>query len=353
MAPNAPDHPDRPGVPDQPGVPDRPGPPDRAVVRGLRGDSRGKVLLVCLPDRDLCPERLRALAEMLAPSIDVAAVDEPDADHRIGGPPMRGTAERADRAAAALRGLTDRPLVLFGHGTEAVLAFEIARRLERGPGAGPVAVFAAGCRAPSLFRLDVPEGPHLPGADDEAAGPLADVVPLRARGRRTRFTGAECHHTPAPHAPGHRDADCRHEPGHRDAECRHDPGHRDAECRHDPGHSEADCCHEAEVHEAERHLELVRAPRAPADLYTCGEDDKVRAGILALGASRDPRARVADVLAWAGHTTGAFEFRIFPGGPRILHEHLPHVANAVTDFLLPVIVGGVLDPGGPEPEPLG
>ncbi|MFC4907582.1 thioesterase II family protein [Actinomadura gamaensis] len=273
-----------------------------STVREIRRDPRAKVLMVCLPDRDLCGGRLSALAEMLAPSIDVVAVEEPFADHRIGDPPMAGTAERADRAVAALREHRERarPLALFGHGTGAILAFETARRLERERVTGPVALFAAACRAPCRFRPDgggdSVHGPALgdlgPAGDESSStGPLADVLPLRARGRRSRFSGAECHHEAAP-------------------------------------------------------------PRPPADPYTCGADARIRAGVLAFGAARDPRTRVADVLAWREQTTGPFESRILPGGPRILQGHLPHVANAVTDFLLPVIVGDVVDLGGPEPEPL-
>ncbi|MGW9434104.1 thioesterase II family protein, partial [Streptomyces decoyicus] len=57
----------------------------------------------------------------------------------------------ADRIAEALEAWSDRPLTFFGHSMGALVAFEVARRLERN-GDGPLRLFASGRRAPSAYR---------------------------------------------------------------------------------------------------------------------------------------------------------------------------------------------------------
>ena len=66
-------------------------------------------------------------------------------------------------------GLDDRPLTFFGHSMGAVVAFEVARRMEDA-GNGPVRLFASGRRAPSRTRE---ENVHL--RDDDGL-----VAELRA-----------------------------------------------------------------------------------------------------------------------------------------------------------------------------
>lgn len=57
----------------------------------------------------------------------------------------------ADQIADALGTWSDRPLTFFGHSMGALVAFEVARRLERN-GDGPLRLFASGRRAPSMYR---------------------------------------------------------------------------------------------------------------------------------------------------------------------------------------------------------
>ena len=46
------------------------------------------------------------------------------------------------------------PFALFGHSMGALIAYEVARCLERGPGPQPVALFASSCRAPDQADRD-------------------------------------------------------------------------------------------------------------------------------------------------------------------------------------------------------
>ncbi|MFD0685002.1 thioesterase II family protein [Actinomadura fibrosa] len=261
--------------------------PAEPWIRHFRHSTTGgKVLMACLPHLDACSGGFRAFAEALAPSIDVVAVRDPGARNRIGSLTLDAVAARADRAAGELRGEAGEhrgPVVLFGHGAGAVLAFEVARRLERRRAEGPAALFVAGCRAPSRYH----------GADS-ARRVLAPVVPLRGD-----------------HAwPSGRDGD-----------------------------------------EPPKPSENVRT----VETYFRAEDVTVGADIVALGAENDTRAEPADVRAWSLHTDSAFESRIFPGGPRFLNDHFTEVINLVTDFLLPLLGGDIIDfhrqPSGRETRP--
>ncbi|MCB0948476.1 MAG: thioesterase, partial [Mycobacterium sp.] len=73
--------------------------------------------------------------------------------------------DMADEAFAALEPLAGKPLALFGHSMGAVLAFEVARRLERLAGRGPALVFASGSRAPSRYVKEHP-GDRTQGDED-------------------------------------------------------------------------------------------------------------------------------------------------------------------------------------------
>jgi medium-chain acyl-[acyl-carrier-protein] hydrolase len=63
----------------------------------------------------------------------------------------------ADAAVEGLRPLVEGPFAFFGHSMGAVLAFEIARRLEKQIGVSPGILLLAGTRAPH-FRV---EGAHI------------------------------------------------------------------------------------------------------------------------------------------------------------------------------------------------
>ena len=58
----------------------------------------------------------------------------------------------ADEVCEALIPWETQPLALFGHSMGSVVAFEVARRLERDNRRVPLALFASGRRAPSCHR---------------------------------------------------------------------------------------------------------------------------------------------------------------------------------------------------------
>jgi surfactin synthase thioesterase subunit len=107
--------------------------------------------LVCLPHAGGSASYFFKVSGTLSPDIDVLSVQYPGRQDRRTEPCVESIDELADRVYAAIGPWTGRPLALFGHSMGAVLAFEVARRMERA-GIVPAALFASGRRAPSRHR---------------------------------------------------------------------------------------------------------------------------------------------------------------------------------------------------------
>ncbi|XVS67788.1 thioesterase II family protein [Actinosynnema sp. CA-299493] len=89
------------------------------------------------------------IAQAMPRSLSVAAVQYAGRQDRRGEPPVLTITELADSVVATLPTGSAPPLVLFGHGMGALVAFETALRLRR-RGAEPLALVASGTPAPSL-----------------------------------------------------------------------------------------------------------------------------------------------------------------------------------------------------------
>ncbi|TDD34575.1 hypothetical protein E1287_16115 [Actinomadura sp. KC06] len=139
--------------------------PAEPTLLRFRPSTRSRALMVCLPDVDRPAGFFGAFAEALAPSIEVLAVQYPDRWVCPWVPVRECLRERAVRLVDEVRGRTDRPVLLFGHGAGAVLGFEMAVRLERERGIDPMALVASGCPAPCRLGGGADVVPGAPGAD--------------------------------------------------------------------------------------------------------------------------------------------------------------------------------------------
>jgi surfactin synthase thioesterase subunit len=110
------------------------------------------VRLLCLPHAGGGASPFRLWSRALDPQIEVDAVQLPGRETRIREPLRHDLASLADELADELAGLTRRPYALYGHSMGALLAFELAHRLER-TGRPPARVFVAGCGAPHRHPL--------------------------------------------------------------------------------------------------------------------------------------------------------------------------------------------------------
>ncbi|MEU3985278.1 alpha/beta fold hydrolase [Streptomyces sp. NPDC026672] len=128
-----------------------PRPTDDLWIRSFRPAPEAPGRLVCFPHAGGSASYYLPVANALSPDVDVVAVQYPGRQDRRNEPGLTTVAELADRVTEVLAGRDDRPLTFFGHSMGAVIAFEVARRLEAS-GTGPVRLFASGRRAPSRTR---------------------------------------------------------------------------------------------------------------------------------------------------------------------------------------------------------
>ncbi|MCM2576046.1 thioesterase II family protein [Streptomyces meridianus] len=106
--------------------------------------------LVCFPHAGGAASFFHPLSARLAPGTEVVAVQYPGRQDRISEQAPTDLATIADLAYAALKKLLSQlPTALFGHSMGALVAFEVARRMEA-DGLSPLRLFASGRAAPSI-----------------------------------------------------------------------------------------------------------------------------------------------------------------------------------------------------------
>lgn len=220
--------------------------------------------------RKLHPVRQQQRDPVAGPEVELLSTQYPGRQDRRWEPPARSVEELADCVATALvNGLGDTPVALFGHSMGAAVAFETARRLEAGPGAAPVALFASGRRAPSRDR---PRPWTRPPTD-------ADVVD-----ELKRLSGTE------------------------------------AAILGDP-------------RLLALFLPVIRADYQVAGGYRSEAGSTIDCPITVLVGDDDPETTRDEAQAWADHTEGRFDLHTFPGGHFHIEQHRPAVARLVAERL--------------------
>jgi surfactin synthase thioesterase subunit len=236
-----------------------------AWIRRYHREPGSPVQLVCFPHAGGSATFYFPVSRALAPAVDVSAVQYPGRQDRRAEPSIDNIPELADAIFTAVRPLTDRPLAFFGHSMGAVLAYEVALRLEE-DGADPlVRLYVSGRRAPSRVR---PESVHT--LDDE--GIVAEL-------RHLSGTGTELLSDP-----------------------------------------------EA----LEMILPAVKNDYRAVETYRDVPGRSVGCPVMAIIGDSDPRVSHDEAKAWADHTTGPFDLRIFPGGHFYLLDHAPQVIELIS-----------------------
>lgn len=120
-------------------------------IRRLQPPAAGPTL-VCFPHAGGAATAYVPFARALAGDADVLALQYPGRQERLSERCIDDVDELVAAIVPELDGWLDEPFALFGHSMGAIVAFEVARVLERDRGVVPSGLFASGRRAPSTVR---------------------------------------------------------------------------------------------------------------------------------------------------------------------------------------------------------
>ncbi|WP_046495159.1 thioesterase II family protein [Streptomyces odonnellii] len=80
-------------------------------------------------------------------------------------------------------------------------------------------------------------------------------------------------------------------------------------------------------------LPAIRSDYRAIETYRCEPGTAVRAPISALTGDSDPKTTLDEAEDWRGHTTGAFDLKVFPGGHFFLGSQAPAVIALLRQHL--------------------
>ncbi|WP_435593648.1 thioesterase II family protein [Nocardia sp. bgisy118] len=124
-------------------------------LRNLFPTAKNDARLICFPHAGGAASYYIPMAKALESVVDVTAIQYPGRQDRRSECPVGDIGTLADRIVEVLDAIQDEsPVAFFGHSMGAVVAFEVARRLEHLRANTPVVLFASGRRAPGIQRQE-------------------------------------------------------------------------------------------------------------------------------------------------------------------------------------------------------
>ena len=118
------------------------------------GNSQARLNLVCLPYAGGGPQLFNTWQQSL-PDLQVCMVQYPGRGSRIAEPAFTNCTELVDAFIPHLLPFVNKPFAFFGHSMGAIIAFEVARRLQQ-RGLKPARLFFSGRRAPQIPAREPP-----------------------------------------------------------------------------------------------------------------------------------------------------------------------------------------------------
>lgn len=76
-------------------------------------------------------------------------------------------------------------------------------------------------------------------------------------------------------------------------------------------------------------LPALRADYRAVETYRCAPDVTVNCPITVLTGEDDPKTSLGEAHAWAQHTSGSFEFHVFPGGHFFITDHADEIIKII------------------------
>ncbi|MFF9351272.1 thioesterase II family protein [Streptomyces sp. NPDC014734] len=177
-----------------------------AWIRRFHPAPESGVRLLCLPHAGGSAPFYFPMSRALSPAVDVLCLQYPGRQDRRQDPGIDNIPDYADAIVAELKPWLDVPTAFFGHSMGAVLAYEVALRLERDGLPGPIALFASGRRAPSRYREEnvhrrdddgiVKEMQLLSGTDSRILGD-EEILRMVLPAIRSDYTAVETYRSEA------------------------------------------------------------------------------------------------------------------------------------------------------------
>jgi medium-chain acyl-[acyl-carrier-protein] hydrolase len=115
-----------------------------------RPNPEARLRLFCFPYAGGNSTLYREWTVACSADVEIGAVELPGRGTRQEEPPLTQFTEVVEAMTEAFLPLTEKDLALFGHSLGALIAFEVARSLQRRCGRPPVHLIVSGCRAPHL-----------------------------------------------------------------------------------------------------------------------------------------------------------------------------------------------------------
>jgi pyochelin biosynthetic protein PchC len=131
-------------------------------LRNFHRNPQAQLRLVCFPHAGGAASFYRPWLKFLPPNVELVAVQYPGREDRVREPCVVDMSVLADLITEALEPALNRRIALFGHSMGAVVAYEVARRLEKRGHTSPVMLFVSSSPAPNCYRAELK---HL--LDDE------------------------------------------------------------------------------------------------------------------------------------------------------------------------------------------
>ncbi len=113
-----------------------------------RSDSTIQSRLICFPFAGSGASTYRTWCQAFGPGVNVCAVQLPGREDRLAETRYRHLAPLVDALATVLTPAFDAPYAFFGHSMGALIAFELARRLQQTGRPLPTRLFLSGHRSP-------------------------------------------------------------------------------------------------------------------------------------------------------------------------------------------------------------
>jgi surfactin synthase thioesterase subunit len=116
----------------------------------LRVQSQANLRLFCFPYSGAGASLYYSWASVLPGNLELMAVQYPGRESRLSEEPLHQLEPLVAGITTAMQAYLDRPFAFFGHSLGALIAFEVARRLNNQNGAKLVHLFVSSCFAPQI-----------------------------------------------------------------------------------------------------------------------------------------------------------------------------------------------------------